>query len=99
MNSDLKVVITQRYDRTAVGVQAEGCDPVVTVLPITLEEALARIPGLIAEARAQWEQSPRYPKSARAIPVAPVRTPAPARSVANKPVPKKTESQPQSKLF
>ena len=99
MNEELKVVITQKGEKTCVGLQAPNCDPVVTVITGTLEEALSEVPNLVIMARAQWEQNPRYPKSERVIPKAPVRTPEPSRQATAKPSSKKTEPQPQSKLF
>jgi len=99
MSEELKVVITQRNGKTVVGVQSSDCDPVVTVISGALEEALPRVPNLVIVARAQWQQNPRYPKSERVVPKAPVRTPEPSRQATAKPSPKKTEPQPQSKLF
>ena len=98
MNEELKVVMTQKEEKTCVGVQTHDCDPVVTVIPGTLEEALAQIPNLVIMARAQWEQNPRYPRSERVVAKAPVRTPEPSRQAAAKPAPKKA-AEPQSKLF
>jgi len=99
MSEELKVVLTQRRGKTAVGVQSEGCDPVVSVLPGDMEQALDRVSDLVDRARARWQQSPRYPKSERVVPAPPVRASAPAGQSSTKPAPKKAEPQPQSKLF
>ena len=98
MSEELKVVITQRNGKTVVGVQTSDCDPVVTVVTGSFEEALFEVPKLVIMAKAQWEQNSRYPKSERVIPKAPVRTPEPSRQAAAKPAPKKA-AEPQSKLF
>ncbi|MFA5186763.1 MAG: hypothetical protein WC551_09825 [Patescibacteria group bacterium] len=97
---DLKVVMTQRGGKVSVGVHAEKCDPVVTIIPGTLEEAIPRVVDVIAAARAQWEGNPLYPKSEREAPKPPVRTPAPAKPAAAKaPPPKKKEDSLQKSLF
>ncbi|MDP3064782.1 MAG: hypothetical protein Q8O40_16520 [Chloroflexota bacterium] len=58
----MKVVLEEMGVGVAVGVQAKGCDPVLTMLAgASLEEALARVPELVAAARERWAQSPKMP--------------------------------------
>lgn len=74
----LKMVIIEIGTKVSVGIHTPKCDPVITVVPGRIEEALPGIAALIAEARARWAQSPLNPKSEREIPKPqpPVRTPA-----------------------
>ena len=80
----LKVVVEELADKTVVGVQAKGCDPVLTVLPgQTLEEALERVLDLLVQARERWAQSPRMPEYQRPPePAKPTRPAARATAVA-----------------
>jgi len=58
----LKVVLEELEQGMTVGVQAKGCDPFISVLAgVSLDEALARVPELVAQAREQWAQQPQYP--------------------------------------
>ncbi|MDP2949730.1 MAG: hypothetical protein Q8P22_09375 [Chloroflexota bacterium] len=62
----LKVVLEQMERGVVVGVQAKGCDPVLTVLGGTpLEQALDRVPELLAAARERWAQIPKMPEYQR----------------------------------
>jgi len=74
----LKVVLEELEQGMIVGVQAKGCDPLISVLPdAALEDALARVPELVAQARERWAQQPQYPAYQR--PPEPARQ-QPARS-------------------
>jgi len=95
---DLKVVMTQKGDKVTVGVNAADCDPVVAIVPGTMEETIPMLADLIGAAKTQWEASPRYPKSERELPKPPVRTPDQSNTPAGKSTPKKEKS-PQNKLF
>lgn len=73
----VKVVIVLKGDRGTIGIQSPDCDPVFATMEGDLEAALARIPGMLAEARQRWQASPRYPKANLPTPPplpAPVRT-------------------------
>ena len=61
-NGRLKVVLEELEQGMTVGIQAKGCDPFISVLAVTtLDEALTRVPELVAQAREQWAQQPQYP--------------------------------------
>ena len=83
----LKVVLEQMERGVAVGVQAKGCDPVLTVLGGTsLEQALARVPELVAAARERWAQSPKMPAYQRPPePAKPTTAPTTSKAVPSKP--------------
>ncbi|MDP3062998.1 MAG: hypothetical protein Q8O40_07290 [Chloroflexota bacterium] len=73
----LKVVLEEMGVGMVVGVQAKGCDPVLTVLAgVSLEQALARVPELVAAARERWAQSPKMPAYQRPPEPAKPATPA-----------------------
>ncbi|MDP2952084.1 MAG: hypothetical protein Q8O76_02045 [Chloroflexota bacterium] len=73
----LKVVLEEMGVGVAVGVQAKGCDPILTMLAgASLEEALARVPELVAVARERWAQSPKMPTYQRPPEAAKPATPA-----------------------
>ncbi len=100
---DMKVVMTQRGGKVTIGVHAIDHDPVIRIVPECnrLEDGIGRVGDAIAVARAQWERSPRYPKSEREMPKTPVRSastvPSPAKA---KPDPKtKPEEKLQKSLF
>jgi len=60
--SRLKVVLEELEQGMTVGVQAKGCDPLISLLPgATLEQALARVLELVAQARERWAQRPQNP--------------------------------------
>lgn len=61
--NEMKVVIVIKDDNILLGIQAPECDPVYTTMKGDLGEALEKVPGLVAEAKQQWEASPRYPKA------------------------------------
>ena len=87
--------------RATLAVSGSGTDPFYkTVDHLTaLEEALAMIPDLHQEARAHWEQTPRYPESQAHKPTpAPVRRPQPqpSRTGTSQPAPTQTQ---QASLF
>jgi len=68
---ELKVVISLKDGKASLGVQAPDCDPVFAVLEGSLEEALEKVPALVAEAREKWDSSPRYPKTSHQLTPAP----------------------------
>ena len=63
MRDELKVVITQKNNRTMVGIQAPDCDPVLTLVEGDLSAALQQIPALVDQANQQWDANPRYPET------------------------------------
>ena len=87
MSEELKVVITLREDKAAVGVQAPNCDPVLAVVQGGLADALTGVPALVASAREQWQTNKQYPKSTRApapAPPSPAARPIPTRTSASR---------------
>ncbi|MDP2949902.1 MAG: hypothetical protein Q8P22_10240 [Chloroflexota bacterium] len=89
---NLKVVLEQMERGVVVGVQAKGCDPVLTVLPgLTLEQVLDRVPELLAAARERWAQSPKMPEYQRPPEPAKPTTPAPRSTTVAPPKPKPPE--------
>ncbi len=87
MPEELKVVITMREGKAAVGVQAPNCDPVLAVVQGGLADALTGVPALVTRAREQWQTNKQYPKSTRApapAPAAPAARPIPTRSSGSK---------------
>jgi hypothetical protein len=83
MPEELKVVITMREGKAAVGVQAPNCDPVLAVVQGGLADALTGVPALVARAREQWGTNKQYPKSTRApapAPPTPAARPIPTRA-------------------
>jgi hypothetical protein len=62
MDAELKIVIVHKDNRASVGIQGPECDPVLSLVNGTLPEILAGIPSLVEQARAKWEETPRYPK-------------------------------------
>ena len=94
---EIKVVILSRGDRSSVGVQSPGCDPVFTVVDGDLEEALERVPDVLEEARTKWAEAPRYPRGE-------VPTPEPAprarqSTPTQSPPARQTRQSPQQRLF
>ena len=91
----LKVVLEELDQGMMVGIQARGCDPLISVLPdATLEDALARVPELVAQARERWAQQPQYPAYQR--PPEPPRqqtTTAPGRTAQRRAEPEATQQQ------
>ncbi|MDP2949626.1 MAG: hypothetical protein Q8P22_08830 [Chloroflexota bacterium] len=88
----LKVVLEELAGRAMVGVQAKDCDPVLTVLPgLTLEQALERVPGLVAAARERWAQNPKMPAYQRPPEPTKPATPATRSTAAAPPKPRQPE--------
>lgn len=75
MEDELKIVIILRNGKAIVGIQAPNCDPVLIAEQRTFEELVGLLPGLVARAREQWREKPKYPKTARI----PAPAPAPPR--------------------
>ena len=63
LTDEIKVVIVMKADNILLGVQNPVCDPVYTTMKGSLDEALEKVPGLVAEAKQKWEAAPRYPKA------------------------------------
>ncbi len=62
MSEDLKIVISLKDSKAAVGIQAPECDPVFSTIEGELPTVLERVPGLVNDARVRWGLNPRYPK-------------------------------------
>ena len=91
-NQGVKVVVEKLEGKAVVGIQAKDCDPVLTVLPgLTLEQALGRVPDLVAAARERWAQSPKMPAYQRPPEPAKPATPAPRSTTVAPPKPKQPE--------
>lgn len=72
---ELKISILIKGDRILIGVQATDCDPKMTAVQGTLQDALNRIPTFITEANQQWDTAPRNPKATNLpVPPAPIKT-------------------------
>lgn len=95
MSEEIKVVITLKGDRGAIGVMAPDCDPVLVTLEGGLESALERVPGLVEEARQRWAESPRYPKCESPLPS---QTPPPS-TPARTPQRQAAPASPQPRMF
>jgi hypothetical protein len=83
VSAQLKIVILHREGKASVGVQSPGCDPWISAIEGTLEQALERVPGLVNQAREKWAQSPQNPKTEIVIPAPSVsqsRTPSSSSS-------------------
>lgn len=91
----LKVVLEELEQGMMVGIQAKGCDPLISVLPdAALEDALARVPELVAQARERWAQQPQYPAYQR-----PPEPPRPQRTAtASQPAPQAQPEATQQRL-
>ena len=80
---DLKVVIALKGGGGFIGIQRSGCDPVlVPIVDFGLQEALAQVPGVVAQAEAQWQTQRQYPQYERPAP------PRPAATTRPRPAPK-----------
>ncbi len=81
--NEMKVVIVIKDENIMLGVQSPNCDPVYKTMKGSLSAALKKVSALVAEAKQQWESTPRYPKAD--LPEPPP-SPIPARtSTASKP--------------
>ena len=68
MSDELKVVISLKEDKAAVGVQAPECDPVFFGLEGDLQTTLKAVPKFVEEAKTRWETSKLYPKCETPLP-------------------------------
>ena len=62
MTDELRIVILTKGTAASIGVQSPDSDPVFITLLGDLPAVLARVPEVVASAKAQWDKSPRYPK-------------------------------------
>ncbi len=74
---DLHVNIIIKGDKILLGVKADDCDPKMTTLTGTLQNALERVPTYVAECNAQWDVAAHNPKA----PEPPKPPPPPPRPV------------------
>ncbi|MBA7633849.1 hypothetical protein ES703_41420 [subsurface metagenome] len=56
-----KLVMEEHEGKVLVGVQQEGCDPVVKTVEGNLDAALAQVPEMLTEAQEKWATSPKMP--------------------------------------
>lgn len=68
MSDELKVVISLKESKVAVGVQAPECDPVFFGLEGDLQATLNAVPEFVEEAKTRWETSKLYPKCESPLP-------------------------------
>lgn len=84
MNPGLKVSIVVNGGDCIVGLQDPNTDPIISVITGSLDDVLSQVPALVARARVQWADAPKYPKAVglpvEAPPVRPQTPVAPARS-------------------
>ena len=93
---ELNVNIIIKGDHIFLGAQATDCDPKMTTLQGTLQDALDRVPSFVGESNQQWAVAPRNPKSTLPEPVAmaPVRNATTPTTMAAKPAPANQPAQP-----
>lgn len=71
----LKIIVTYKENKGSIGVSKPECDPVLELVAGDLEEVVSRILGIVEQARAKWEEAPKYPKCETDLaPAAPVKT-------------------------
>ncbi len=63
MSPEIKVVISLKDSRGAIGIQAPGCDPILTIFEGDLKAALKKVPALVQQAQGKWAENARYPKA------------------------------------
>jgi len=68
MSNELKVVISLKESKAAVGVQAPECDPVFFGLEGDLQATLNAVPEFVDEAKTRWETSKLCPKCESPLP-------------------------------
>ena len=68
MSDELKVVISLKESKVAVGVQAPECDPVFFGLEGDLQSTLKAVPKFVEESKTRWETSKLYPKCTTPLP-------------------------------
>jgi len=81
MAREMKVVITLKENRGAIGISSPDCDPLFFTFEGGLEQALERLPGLVAEAELRWGCNPRHPRCQHDL-ASPAPAQAPARQTA-----------------
>ena len=84
---ELKVNIIIKGNHIFLGAQATDCDPKMTTLQGTLQNALDRVPSFVEESNQQWAVAPRNPESTLPEPAATAqtRTSTTPTATANKP--------------
>lgn len=75
--SNRKLVMEEHEGKVLMGIQQEGCDPVVKTVEGNLDAALEQVPGMLTEAQEKWATSPKMP--AYKPPKEPVVAAAPAQ--------------------
>ena len=76
VRDELHVNIIIKGNKILLGVKADDCDPKMTTLTGTLQNALERVPTYVAECNAQWDLAAHNPKA----PEPPKPPPAPPRA-------------------
>ncbi len=62
MAEELKIVVVLKETRASVGIQKPEADPVIFLVNGSLAEIIAGVPAQVDQARAKWNNTPRYPK-------------------------------------
>jgi len=81
--SNRKLVMEEHGGKVLVGMQQEGCDPIVKTVEGDLYDALGQVNGLLAEAQEQWAATPKNP--AYKPPATPKKAAAPAATAQAEP--------------
>ena len=79
-----KLVMEEHEGKVLMGVQQEGCDPVVKTVEGNLDAALALVPEILTEAQEKWAISPKMP--AYKPPAEPKPAAVPAQKAADLPL-------------
>jgi hypothetical protein len=92
---EIKIMLFLKGNRAMVGIQSPECDPVLTTLEGDLTAVLPRVPAIVENAKAKWNESRRYPKAV--LPEPPAPPPPPARS--SRPTKTETKTKVQPSFF
>ena len=98
MSDELKVVISLKESKAAVGVQAPECDPVFFGLQGDLQAALNTVPEFVEQAKTRWETSRLYPKCETPLP-SQEKTAATTSRVSSSQSPKTAAQRDQRQMF
>jgi len=74
---EVKVVISLKGEKGSIGVQSPNCDPIFITFEGDLNQALEKVPELVAQAEKKWDECPRYPKTKQELTQQPAPSPTP----------------------
>lgn len=92
---EIKVVITLKGNKGAIGVQSPNCDPVIVTHEGSLQSLLETVPAVVEETNRRWDLNPRYPKCETKLKPQPTSRPTVPVSAPRRPQP----AQPELQLF